>query len=227
MPPPRVIALPISTPANLYPDLVAHAATINAPNTDVGIYYADANGDVTRFRTFMDEEERAYYRSLWEDEEGAMLGKSEPNGGTRPGPVVFATAREGALALRAQNNALDEVGGAERHVAWELLGIYLRETPGNGAAERSPHWEEIRAITDHLLARGSGLRMMSAPGSGTIAFSPVAPAFAGEIAVIGWDGRVVWRGECSGPTSVDLTDQPSGIYFVTGSGQPLVVGIAH
>ena len=228
MPPPRILARPINPPVNLYPDLVAYAATVIAPNTDVGIYYTDANGDITRFRTFATSQESEYYWEMWRNESGgATLGQVEPNGRTperlRLEPVTFTTARDGALAWRAQNQALDELGRPSPNVR-ALLATYF------GAGERlaaSPDWRGIGRVVAYVREHESGIQVTSAPGASTISFEPIAPAFAGEASVVSADGRTIWQGECRGSTTVDLSAQPSGTYFVRGPGKSIVVNVAR
>lgn len=225
MPPPRVLALPITAPSNLYPDLISHAATITAPNTDVGIYYTDANGDATRFRTFASSEESGYYWEMWKSESGgATLGQAMPNERLRLEPVTFTTARDGALAFRAQNRGLDELTRPSLNVQ-ALLGAYFGARGETLTA--SPDWKEIGRVVSYVREHESGIRITSAPGASAVSFEPIASAFVGDVDVVAADGRTVWHGTCSRATTVDLGNEPAGLYFVTGSGRSHVVTVVR
>ena len=75
--PQRVVALPVTVPAN-WGSLTARSLAITEPGADIPLYFIDANGVETHFRNPVDSAVDAYYAMLYLTHEQGGLAKAAP-----------------------------------------------------------------------------------------------------------------------------------------------------
>ncbi len=104
----------------------------------------------------------------------------------------------------------------------ELVDVYMKGKHGSGppAIGCGTDMASESAAIKGLLANRSTMAMKQtpAPGNGqTLLIAPYDPVLAGPATVVDAGGREIWRGQVSTETAVDMSGQPSGLYFLKGA----------
>jgi hypothetical protein len=225
--PARPVKLPISLPTN-WVALMDRSEVNTTPGAELPIYFTDADGIETHFRNPVDSTEEAYYRTLYLTHEQTGLARTL-------GPAVSKKeyAAQGEW-LRAQTPPVivtrpqrDERAGNA------VFGLYLSRhygpLPTAEEAVAGGH-EDLRVMAE-IDINQSNLVIREAPiGSNgyLLKVAPIAPEIASEITLSRADGTIIWSGgNTPDAVSIDMSGEPSGMYFVRGLGKSIVVNVVR
>lgn len=227
--PQRVLALPISLPTN-WISLMNYSEVNTTPGAELAIYIKDANGIETHFRNPVDSAEEAYYRML-------LMNERTSTGLARVfGPPVSKQeyAAQG-VRLREQipTPILKDQPRRDQSVGNEIFRLYLdrRYGPRPTAEEAVAGAHEDLRIMGDIDVNQSNLLIQETPSGANgylLKVFPIAPELVSDITVSRADGTIVWSGgNVPDVVSIDLSGQPSGMYFVRGLGKSIVVNVVR
>lgn len=114
-------------------------------------------------------------------------------------------------------------------ISKDLFSRYMdnKYPPGTGIDELVANTHTDLGVMGMLATTHSNLtiRQMPSPGNGMrLIVAPIATEIASPITITRADGTTVWSGGGTGESStIDLSSQPSGMYFARGLGKSLVV----
>jgi hypothetical protein len=213
--PQRVVGLPITVPTN-WQALTDQSLAITTPGAEIPLYFTDANGFETHFRNPIDSAEDALYQMLYLTHEKGGMGKAAP-----PMNDIHIDPKE----LYPED--------PDWRISKELFGRYLDVKYPPGTVTTEAEDEENAPIDLGVMAMldetHSNLAIRQMPSQGNamqLIVVPIARELASPITVTRVDGTLVWSGgDMSEPSTIDLSGQPSGMYFVRGLGKSLVVQV--
>ncbi len=215
-------------PANMA-QLCAAAREITTPGAPVGIYIYSEEGDTLYFRNPVDDTEREKYMDMYKAETGGNGSITERIGPTRKGVSAEELNREFTDALIASYQP-DKLTGRQKIVA-DLVGAYMDARYG---ADYFPQTKtenvdilRVATIVDKTL---SNLVVRTTPtpsNSQKLVVAPVVPELGGQATVLNINGKVMWSGDVRAETEIVMSDYPTGMYFVQGTGRAQVINIVR
>lgn len=217
---PKVGATPPywTAPAN-WPTMMASALLDTVPGAYVGLWVTTETGDTLRFRNPADAVERGQYLAMWQAEQGA--GMMIVDDGTPETRRRLNDATDDFLASSRRG-----ANTADQQMTQALVHRYFITRFGERFPSGRAELQELANIAAQLATTRQPIvvRQSPTPGNGhMMTVIPIAPELSGPAEIRDANGKIVWRGDVRGETTIAMNDVPTGMYFLSAENAKAVV----
>ncbi|MCC7439432.1 MAG: T9SS type A sorting domain-containing protein [Armatimonadetes bacterium] len=212
---------PITVSPN-FSDQCDASQSITTPGANLGVTITDANNQTFEFRNCLNEQERAEGREAWEREfpSNPKFSMLKPDIGI--GGYAEAAAIEAFTKDRPTKNSPGTQLGQE----------YFNRNYTTTSDDLYDVFDELAKDKTffYIIKNNTDIAIEAAPAAQNnyqLTVRSVDPKVEVATEVLNSSGQSVWKNGVGAATLIDMSQLPSGTYFVKGTGQPIPVTIVR